>query len=103
MKRLCLAAVFLFTCVALAAAADDKAVVKVTIAKDQESKPTDTLSADVAKVYAFFKTTGTRAGDKLRGVFIADDVGDVAPKGTKIDEATLTADKDDFYGAFSLS
>lgn len=31
------------------------------------------------------------------------DVGDAAPANTKIDEATLTADQDDFYGAFSLT
>ena len=30
-------------------------------------------------------------------------MGDAAPKNTKIDEAILTADQDDFYGAFSLS
>ncbi|MGZ5503756.1 MAG: hypothetical protein ACXWGY_03765 [Chthoniobacterales bacterium] len=77
--------------------------VEAKMAKDKDSKPTDTFAADVPKVYAFFKSTGTKKGDTLRGVFIADDVGDVAPANTKIDEATLTADKDDFYGSFSLS
>jgi len=59
--------------------------------------------ADVPKLYAFFRTHGSEKGDKLRGVWIAEDVGDAAPKQTKIDEATLTADQDDFYGAFSLT
>jgi hypothetical protein len=36
-------------------------------------------------------------------VWIAVDVGDAAPANTKIDESTLTADQDDFYGAFSLT
>jgi hypothetical protein len=35
-------------------------------------------------------------------VWIAEDIGDAAPENTTIDEATLTADKDNFYGAFSL-
>jgi hypothetical protein len=57
----------------------------------------------VAKLYAFFRSTGTHKGDSLRGVWIAVDVGDAAPANTKIDESTLTADQDDFYGAFSLT
>jgi outer membrane usher protein FimD/PapC len=36
-------------------------------------------------------------------VWIADDVGSAAPANTKIDESTLEADQDDYYGAFSLS
>lgn len=77
--------------------------VEATTAKDKDSKPTDTFSADVAKVYVFFKTTGTKKGDSLRSVWIADDVGDAAPANTKIDEASVAADKDDFVGAFSMS
>ena len=77
--------------------------VEAKMAKDQDSKPTDTFSSDVEKVYAFFHSTGTKSGDKLRGVFIADDVGDAAPAGYKIDEATLTADGDNYSGEFSMS
>jgi hypothetical protein len=77
--------------------------VEVAFAKDKDSKPTTSFAADVAKVYAFFKTTGIKNGDTVRGVFIAEDVGDAAPKETKIDESSLTADKADFSGAFSLS
>ena len=89
------------TCVAYMHAGPMK--VEAATAKDQDSKPTTTFSADVPKVYAFFKTHGSEKGDKLRSVWIAEDVGDAAPAGTKIDEAILTADEDDFYGAFSLS
>ncbi len=85
----------------IARAGDAK--VEVAFAKDQETKPTDEFSADVPKIYAFFRSTGTKKGDVLKGVWIADDVGDAAPKGTKIDEASLTADKDNFFGAFSLT
>ncbi len=77
--------------------------VEATTAKDKDSKPTDTFTADVAKVYVFFRTTGTKKGDSLRSVWIADDVGDAAPANTKIDEASVTGDKDDFGGSFSLS
>ena len=80
-----------------------KSKVEAAIAVDQETKPATTFAANVPELYAFFRSTGTHEGDKLRGVWIAVDVGDAAPANTKIDESTLTADQDDFYGAFSLT
>ncbi len=77
--------------------------IEATTAKDKDSKPTDTFTADVPKVYVFFKSSGTKKGDILRSVWIADDVGEAAPANTKIDEASVTGDKDDFVGSFSLS
>ena len=77
--------------------------VEATLAQDKDSKPTTTFAVDVPKIYAFFRTKGTEKGDKLRSVWIAEDVGDAAPANTKIDEASLAADQDDFSGAFSLS
>ena len=77
--------------------------VEAAIAVDKDTKPTDSFSASVPKLYAFFRSTGTSKDDKLRGVWIAEDVGDAAPANTKIDESSVTADQDDYYGAFSLS
>jgi hypothetical protein len=77
--------------------------IEAAIAVDQDTKPATTFAANVSKLYAFFKSKGTHQGDKLRGVWIAEDVGDDTPKNYKIDEANLTADQDDFYGAFSLT
>src|ERR1051326_3363248 len=77
--------------------------VEAVIAVDKETKPATTFNAKVSKLYAFFRSNGTHEGDKLRAVWIAVDVGDAAPKNFKIDEASLTADQDNFYGAFSLS
>lgn len=77
--------------------------VEVAVAVDADTKPATTFSKDVPKLYAFFKSKGTAKGDELKSVWIAEDVGDAAPKNFKIDEATLSADKDDFFGAFSLS
>ncbi|HEX6565729.1 MAG TPA: hypothetical protein VF020_15670 [Chthoniobacterales bacterium] len=77
--------------------------VEAIIAEGQDSKPATAFAPDAPKLYAFFRSEGTHAGDKLRGVWIADDVGSAAPKQTTIDQATLTADKDNFYGGFSLT
>ena len=60
------------------------------------------FSADVAKIYALWKGDTVKAGDKVRGVWIATDVGEAAPKDTKIDEATVTANAST-EGQFSLS
>jgi hypothetical protein len=77
--------------------------VEAAIAKDKESKPATSFAADVPKLYAFFRSKGIKKGDNLRGVWIAEDVGEAAPAETKIDEATLKADQDNFYGAFSIT
>jgi len=77
--------------------------VEAVVAVDKDTKPTTTFSADVPQIYCFFRTKGSEKGDKLRAVWIADDVGDAAPADTKIDEASLTADQENYFGAFSLS
>jgi hypothetical protein len=51
---------------------------------------------------AFIRSTGTKKDDKSRGVWIAEDVGDPAPKNSLLDEATSTADKDDASGGLKL-
>ena len=94
-----LIAVAISTSVALAG--DVK--IKVVMSTGPEDDPTMTFAADTPKIFALFKTKGLRDGDKLRGVWIAEDVGDVAPKETKIDEKTLNAEGDTDDGEFSLS
>ena len=81
----------------------DGPTVESVIAVDGDTKPTDTFAATTPQLVAYFRSNGTHKGDKLRGVWIADDVGDAAPKGTKIDEATLDADSDDFHGGYTLT
>jgi hypothetical protein len=77
--------------------------VEAIMAEGPDSKPATAFARDVPKLYAFFRSEGTHAGDKFRGVWIADDVGSAAEKETTIDQAILTADSDNFYGAFSLT
>lgn len=83
--------------------ADAKKVLRAAVAVDKDTKPTDSFSADVPKLYAFYIGEALKAGDKLRGAWIAEDVGAAAPKETKIDEATITAETPKDSGAFSLS
>jgi hypothetical protein len=76
--------------------------VEATMTTGPDGRETTTYTADAPKVFASFKTKGASDGDKIRGVWIADDVGDAAPKGTKIDEKTLNAEGDTEDGVFSL-
>ena len=101
MKRFIALFVLSLICALPAFAGDLK--VRVAIAKDSETRPATVFPSSIPKLYAFYLTEGTEKGDKIRGVWIAEDVGSAAPKNTKIDEATLTGDRDDFGGAFSLS
>lgn len=64
---------------------------------------TTTFTPDTEKIYALFKTTGAKNGDKLRGVLIADDVGDVAPANTKVLETKLDMEGDTDDGDFNFS
>jgi hypothetical protein len=78
-------------------------VVQAAIAVDGDTPPATAFAPVTPRLSAYFRTTGTQEGDELRGVWIAVDTSGAAPPDFKIDESTLTADKDDFFGAFSLS
>jgi len=56
-----------------------------------------------AEIYALWKGEALKAGDKIRAVWIAEDVGNVAPKNSRITEAFVTAEKSDDDGAFGLA
>jgi tRNA (Thr-GGU) A37 N-methylase len=77
--------------------------IDVVITTGMNAEPTTTLPADTGKVFALFKTQGLQGGEKLRGVWIADDVGTAMAKGTKLDEKTVTQEGDTEDGVFSLS
>ena len=76
--------------------------VEVKLAEDKDSKPTTSFDADVPEIFAFFKTTGTKKGDSLRAVWIGEDVHGAA-KNTKINEKSLSAEGEDFFGSFSMT
>lgn len=84
-------------------ASASKPKVESVIAIDKDTKPASTFASDVPELHAFFRSTGTKQGDELRGLWIAEDVGEAAPANTKIDEAKINADQADFFGAFSIS
>lgn len=102
MKRSLLGLILALAC-CVTVRADDKKVLHAALALDQDTKPTTKFAPDAPKIYAFYIGDAIKTGDKIRGVWIVEDVGDAAPKGAKIDEATLTAAKDNPSDAFSLT
>jgi hypothetical protein len=79
------------------------ATVEAFMATGPDGESTTSFGPETPKIFALFKTKGVSDGDKIRSVWIADDVGDAAPAKTKIDEKTLTMKGDTEEGDFSLS
>jgi len=101
---LCLAALFMSLPSALRA---DARITKVemgtSITDDDEiDEPTTTFAPSTPKIYCAWHSDGMVVGTTLRGVWIAEDVGNVAPPNYKIDEASLTVAVAN-QGNFSLS
>lgn len=101
MKRTLALLIGMMICASVARAGDVK--VKARMTTGPKDEPTTTFAADTPKVFALFKTKGAQKGDKLRGVWIAEDVGDAAPANTKIDEKTVTMEGDTDDGDFSVT
>ena len=88
-------------CLSVAKAGDVS--VKVRMTAGPQDPPSTTFASNTPTLYAIFKTEGANVGDKIRGVWVADDVGNAAAPHTKIEERTLTADGDTYDGEFTLS
>jgi hypothetical protein len=101
MKRIVALLIATVACASIGYAADVK--IQVRLATSANGESVTSFPADTPKLFALFKTKGLQSGEKLRGVWIAEDVGDAAPKETKIDEKTLDAEGDTDDGVFSLS
>jgi hypothetical protein len=101
MKRILVLLIAMIVCAEAVRAGDVKVEAVMTASPGGEE--TTSFAPDTSKVFALFKTKGAQQGDKIRGVWIAEDVGGAAPANSKIDEKALTMDGDTDDGDFSLS
>jgi hypothetical protein len=97
----------IFSCVWLAVAAEQpritKAVLGTGVTDNYEIvNPASQFPPDVPKIFCAWRAEGVPADKPLRGVWIAEDVGKVAPPNYKIDEATVNVPRAR-AGSFSLS
>ncbi len=108
--RRALLAALLVPLAALAAAPRVEAVLCRKIVDDKPFDVTTTFPRDAAALHGHWKSKDGREGMVVRTVWIAEDVGKLAPPNTKVSEnATrlgkgLTGTRGDYwYSAFSLS
>jgi hypothetical protein len=74
-----------------------------SVGKDAIGKPMAQFGPDTEKIYARWQGNGLRKEAKIRTVWIAENIGDVAERDYTIDEATTTATAPDSHGIFTLS
>lgn len=91
------------TAVEVVAQSTGKKSLNAFLAVGKESKRTTSFSSDVSSIYAYWKGQELEAGDKIHTIWIAEDIGEAAPKETKILEGDAKVYKSDEDGAFSLS
>jgi hypothetical protein len=73
------------------------------LAKELTGEVTTKFNTDTPKIFARWQGNGLPEGAKIRVVWIAEDVGATVPPNYKLDEVTVTADKPDDLGTFTLS
>jgi hypothetical protein len=106
MKHLSIALFAVLVCFAQAHAGDVKVKAHMASGPKEEVAVTS-FTSDTKNLYTVFRAKGTKDGDKIHCVLIAEDVGDAAPANTKALETTLTVGGDpngrDYVGDFELS
>lgn len=106
-ESLCSGCVFLLSALlAVEVAAQAAGAVKLLhaeLSKDRESEPTTKFSKDTPKIVAFWKGDALKAGDRIRAIWIAEDVGYAEMQNSKITEGSAIAYKPDDSGAFGLA
>jgi len=75
----------------------------VGLATEPMGKPATTFSSDTARIYARWQGHDLRGHAKVRAVWIAESVSEVAPPDYKVDEASTIADSPNSFGTFTLS
>jgi hypothetical protein len=77
--------------------------ISVTVGKTPMGGSTNQFGADEPKIYARWQGRDLPLQTKIRVVWVAEDVADVAPPDYIIDEASGVANSPDAHGTFTLS
>jgi hypothetical protein len=92
------------TCLTWLAQAEEAAkVLRAAVALDENTRPATKFSGDAPQLVIFFIGDGVKIGEKVRAVWIGEDVGIAAPKNTKIAEDTVPITEEKQTGSFTLS
>jgi hypothetical protein len=74
-----------------------------TLGKAPIGEGTNKFESDTPKIYARWQGHNLRDQAKIRAVWIAESIGDIAPPNFTIDEAGTTANGRESHGTFTLS
>jgi hypothetical protein len=77
--------------------------ISVGLAPELTGEVTTSFSSDLPKIYARWQGNALPEKAIIRAVWIAEDVGAVAPPNYKIDEAKVTANRAAQFGTFTIS
>jgi len=88
-------------CISAARAAEVTILAATATAADAQA--TTTFAPETPVIFALLQMEGVKKGDKLRAVWIADDVGGAAPAKTQIAEKTMTMEGVPNEGSFSCT
>ncbi len=78
-------------------------VISASVGEAPIGEAADQFNAETPRIYARWRGHGLRVQADIRVVWIAENIGDVAPPGYKIDEATTIATGPGAHGTFTLS
>ena len=81
----------------------EKKLLHAALAKELTAEPTTSFTPDLKKIFCRWQGDALNKGDKIHCVWIAEDVGEVAPPNYKVDETSMTADGPTAAGTFTLS
>jgi hypothetical protein len=82
---------------------EEKKALAAVLAKELAGEPTTTFTAEIPKIYARWQGNTLKKGDKIRAVWMTEDVGDAAPPNYKVAETSTTATEARSFGTFTLS
>jgi hypothetical protein len=81
----------------------EKKPLHAALARELMGESATTFASNQPKIYARWQGEALQKGDKIRCAWIAEDVGDAAPKDFKVDETSTTANGARAFGTFTLS
>ncbi|MDQ2868489.1 MAG: hypothetical protein M3R59_08800, partial [Verrucomicrobiota bacterium] len=77
--------------------------IEASVSTSTGGKPLSVISADALQIVARWRVLQVPPKTRIRAIWIADDIGDVAPPNYKIDEAEAVTETPDAVGTFTLS
>ena len=73
------------------------------VARDPTGEPATSFTTETPKIYLRWEGHGLNNGDKIRCIWIAEDVGKAAPANYHVDEAVTTTNESQTTEMFTLS